>query len=151
VAGTVADVDAILGATSTVLVVDWPSRDVPAALARAGMRVVVRGGPRPDQYAEHEIVDGELVVRPAAQPPIHVDLVYSYRPIDELPTIVTLAQDLGARAVWIQSGLDADGRRDATGCALSAQDEERARRFVESAGLTYIDSPYIVDAVERRP
>ncbi len=139
----------VLAPGRTVLVVDWPSEDVPATLARAGMRVFVRGGPGPDQYTERDVVDGEIVVRPVGRPPERADLVYSYRPIDELPTIVALAQDLGAGTVWIQSGRDADGASDVTGCWLSPEDEQEARLIVESAGLRYIDSPYIVDAVVR--
>lgn len=36
-------VDEILRATQSVLVVDWPSRDVPDTLARAGYDVHVHG------------------------------------------------------------------------------------------------------------
>jgi hypothetical protein len=32
----------------TILVIDWPSKEVPETLARAGFRVVVRGGPGPE-------------------------------------------------------------------------------------------------------
>ena len=35
----------VLKTAGTVLVIDWPHREVPETLARAGLRVVVRGGP----------------------------------------------------------------------------------------------------------
>ncbi len=41
----------ILQAVETVLVTDWPSRDVPEALVRAGFHVVVHGGPGPEDYS----------------------------------------------------------------------------------------------------
>ena len=37
----------ILRAVETVLVIDWPSKEVPGLLARARLRVLVRGGPGP--------------------------------------------------------------------------------------------------------
>ncbi len=37
----------ILTGVSSVLVIDWPSRDVPATLAFAGYTVYVKGGPGP--------------------------------------------------------------------------------------------------------
>ena len=132
-----------------VLVVDWPSRDVPDALVRGGFAVVVHGGPGPEDYAPYELERGEVVVRPAGPPPAHADLVYSHRPVYELPGIVTTARTLGATTVWLQSGLGADGSRDPTGCWMPEAESRRAREIVESAGLAYLDEPYIADAVRR--
>ena len=140
------DPAAILGAATHILVVDWPTRDVPDALARAGLEVVVRGGPGPGDYVAYEVVDGgEVVERRTGRPPERSDLVYTYRPLDELPEIVDQARGLGAGAVWIHSGLVADGERDPTGCWLADDDAAAARAIVESAGLVYVDSPYIAD------
>jgi hypothetical protein len=36
-------------------VIDWPSREVPETLARAGFHVVVRGGPGPEDYLAYEL------------------------------------------------------------------------------------------------
>jgi hypothetical protein len=33
---------------NTVLVIDWPTKDVPESLTMAGFHVVVRGGPGPE-------------------------------------------------------------------------------------------------------
>ncbi len=39
------DLKEIFRTVQTILVIDWPSKEVPETLARAGFRVVVRGGP----------------------------------------------------------------------------------------------------------
>jgi predicted CoA-binding protein len=123
----------ILRATKTVLVVDWPSREVPETLARAGYDVVVRGGPGPEDHSTYVVGDDdEVVVRRADSPPQRVDLVYCYRPLAELPAIVERAQRLGARAVWAQ---------------VPTEDAEAARDLVEAAGLAFVDRPYLPDAV----
>jgi hypothetical protein len=107
----------ILRSARSVLLVDWPSRDVPDALADAGYAVFVKNGPGPTDF------------NPA--PPEQVDLVYCHRPLEELPGIVALAQELGARAVWCQSP------------------SAKARRIAEAAGLRYFGEEYIADAVRR--
>ena len=128
----------LLAAAQTVLVVDWPTLDVPAGLARAGLRVFVHGGPNPDQYTEHEVVGSEIVVRQVGRAPDHADLVYSYRPLAELPDIVALARSLGARAVWTESASH-----------LPPDDDRRARGIVEAGGLLYLSGPDIVEEVHR--
>lgn len=130
----------------TVLLVDWPSRDVPDTLARAGYTVVSADGPA-DEYNAYEVVEGRIAVRPVADPPDRVDFVYSHRPVDELPRIVEQARSLGARAIWLQSGLDATGARDPRGSWLPEDQADRARRIVEEAGLAFVDGPYLADAV----
>lgn len=127
--------DELLASARTVLVVDWPTADVPATLARSGLRVFVRGGPGSGQYTEHEAVGTEIVVRQVGRAPDHADLVYSYRPVDELPDIVGLARSLGARAVWVTP--------------RSPEEDERARGIVESAGLHYVSGLDIVEEVRR--
>jgi predicted CoA-binding protein len=130
-----------------VLVVDWPSRDVPDALVRGGFTVVVHGGPGAEDYAAYELDGGDVVVRPAGPAPERVDVVYSHRPVEELPGIVKTALALGAGTIWLQSGLADDGSKDATGCWMPDGESRRARAIVESAGLAYFDQPYIADAV----
>ena len=121
----------VLRGARTIVVVDWPSREVPDTLARAGYDVVVHGGPAPEDYSVYGIENGEVVVRRSA-PPMQADVVYSYRPLDELPGIVGQAQRLGARAVWVQ---------------LAPEEVEAARSIVEAAGLTFVGAPYLPDAV----
>ena len=142
------DVAKLLGSTKAVLLIDWPSRDVPDTLARSGLTVVSNDGP--DEYNAYETQGDEVRVRDAGQLPRHADLVYTHRPIDELPEIVDTAKAVGAKALWIQSGLDKTGAKDPRGCWLSQADSGRARDIVEAAGLTYIETPYIADAVRGR-
>jgi predicted CoA-binding protein len=146
----VGDVADLLASVRSILVVDWPSRDVPDSLALAGYDVVVSGGPEPDNYSAYEAADGDVVVRFLGRRPDHVDLVYAHRPLDELPAIVATATTLGATAVWWQSGRAADGSRDPRACWFSPDDSAAARRLVEAAGLHYVDDVYIADAVRDR-
>lgn len=114
----------------TILLIDWPSRDVPDSLARAGLHVVSSDGP--DVYNVYETDGDEVRVRRVEGPPAQVDIVYAFRPLDELPEIVNQARSLGARAVWLER--------------IAPAEVGYARETVESAGLTYIDAPPIVDA-----
>jgi DNA-binding transcriptional LysR family regulator len=116
VARIVPDADAVLQAARSVLVIDWPSRDVPDGLAAAGLEVIVKGGPGPLQPK-----------------PDHIDLVYAYRPAAELPGIAALAKELGAQAVW-------------HGVALDEPELAEARRAVEAEGLAYVHGVDIVQA-----
>ena len=137
------DVATLLGGTKTVLLIDWPSRDVPDTLARSHFTVISNDGP--DEYNEYEVDGGEIRVRDVGQLPKRADLVYTHRPIDELPEIVDTAKALGAKAVWIQSGRDKTGAKDPRGCWMPQAESARARKLVEGAGLTYVEAPYIAD------
>jgi predicted CoA-binding protein len=118
----------VLRSTRSVLLVDFPGIEVPEALARAGFEVVLRGGPGPDDYSRVEVDGPERREVRTGQAPDRADLVYVYRPLEELQGILSLARDLQARTVWLLNGSDA------------------ARAAVEAAGLTYVDEPSIVDA-----
>lgn len=137
-----------LDGVTSIVVVDWPTKDVPDSLARAGLEVAVHGGPRPEDWSVQELgPDGVTVVgRATGAPPARVDVVYTHRPIDELPAIVALAGQVGARTVWLHSARTPEGARDDTAVWLSDEDRERARSVVEGAGLAYVDEPYIGDA-----
>jgi hypothetical protein len=137
----------VLKAAKSALVIDWPSEEVPESLARAGMHVVVRGGPGPTDYSVWTWENGRLVTRPLGRAPDQADVVYSYRPLSELPGIVDLARTLHAKAVWTQSGVCAEGRKDPRGCWLSTADLESARTLVEAAGMTHFATPYIIECL----
>jgi hypothetical protein len=141
------DAATILGECASVLVIDWPSRDVPEALVRAGMSVIVKGGPGPSDYSNWEITNGEISSRQLARPPDHVDLIYAHRPFSELAQIIRLAQDLGARALWRQSGRTRDGAKSPQGCWVPAEESRQGSDLAATAGLAYVDSVYIVDAL----
>jgi len=121
-------------------------RDVPNALALAGLEVFVDGGPGPEDWFSYAVVDGAVVERRTGRPPDHADIVYTYRPLDELPEIVDRALAVGAHTVWVHSGVTVDGARDPAGCWLSDENASAARSLVEGAGLAYVDRPYIADA-----
>lgn len=140
----------ILGQTASVLVIDWPSRDVPASLALGGFTVFVKGGPGPADYAAWELDGGEPVARPLGHEPGGVDLVYCHRPFAELPGIIALAGRLGARALWWQTGLASDGSRDPSGCWAPPGESRQARELAAAAGLGYVDGVYIAGAVRAR-
>jgi len=53
----------LLRDVTTVLVIDWPSRDAPETLARAGFEVVVRSGAGPDDYSVYELDGTGAVAR----------------------------------------------------------------------------------------
>ena len=144
------DAQRVLDAARTVVVVDWPTKDVPETLARAGYTVLVKGGPEPDNYRAYEIQDAQVVSRRTGQAPAAADLVYSYRPVEELLGIVAMAQRLGADAVWLQSGMASDGTKAPNGCWMDQAASQAARAIVESAGLTYVEAPYIADEVRSR-
>jgi predicted CoA-binding protein len=140
----------VLADTRSVLVIDWPSRDVPASLAFAGFTVVVKGGPGPADYNTWQLDGGEPVSRPLGHEPSGVDLVYCHRPLRELPGIIALAGRLGARALWWQTGLAGDGIRDPSGCWVPPGESDQARDLAAAAGLAYVDDVYIADAVRSR-
>lgn len=139
----------VLESARSVLVVDWPSRDVPETLVRGGYGVIVKGGPGPQDYSVHELRDGKVVARDLAHPPDQVDLVYCHRPLDELAGILAAAKELGAHAIWYQSGLDSSGAKHPKGCWIPEPAARQARSLVESAGLRYIADFYIADVVRQ--
>jgi predicted CoA-binding protein len=127
-----------------VVLHDWPDQDVPDSLARAGFDVTCYGGPAPDDIFRHELVGGQVVARKTGVPPEAADLLYVYRPIDELQHLLAEANEFGARTIWRQSGLNHIGEKDARGFAPSP-DSEQWRGAVEAAGLRYIEDAYIGD------
>jgi predicted CoA-binding protein len=142
-----ADPQELLRDARVVVLHDWPSEDVPDTLTRAGYDVIVFGGPNPDDVFRNELRDGEVVVNRIGVPPTEADLVYCFRPVEELPGIVNAAAGMGAKAVWRQSGRNDSGERDPRGCASSPEESALARTLVEQAGLTYVEDSYIADAV----
>jgi|tagenome__1003787_1003787.scaffolds.fasta_scaffold20684745_1 predicted CoA-binding protein len=117
----------VLRSARTVLLIDFPSRDVPDALARAGLSVMAQGGPGPEDFFSYQLDCEEVREVRTGGPPTGADVVYVHRPEDELPSILADARDLGASAVWCENGSD------------------RAREVVEAAGLIYVDGSSIVD------
>jgi sugar phosphate isomerase/epimerase len=154
--GAVADAEAVLASSRSFLVIDWPTRDVPDTLALAGYEVVVHGGPGPNDYVAYTVAPAAgaggatVVKRPVGAPPGRADVVWTYRPLAELPEAVRAAQACGAGTVWVHSGLAEGGAREPAGCWLPPGAADAARALVEGAGLAYLDQPSVADAVRRR-
>ena len=137
----------VLSGVKTILVIDCPSKEVPEALALAGFEVVVRGGPGANDYSLYQVQEGEVVRRHIGRAPDHADLVYSYRPLSELPGIIATAKALHARTIWTQSGVTSDGKRDPKGCWLAQDELQKAQELVRAAGLNHFSEPYIAEYV----
>ena len=136
----------ILAGCRSVLVIDWPSRDVPATLAAAGLAVTVKGGPGPTDYTVWGVTDGEPATRQLGHAPEHADIVYCHRPFGELPSIIAMARELGATAIWRQSGLTSTGAKAPDGCWVPPAESRQGRELAAAAGLNYIDDIYIAEA-----
>ena len=134
-----ADHREVLASTESILLIDYPGRIVPDTLARAGYTVVAHEGPGPDEYRSYSFDGTDVTQGPAGPAPAHTDLVFAYRPIEELPGIVEEAARLGARAVWTHH----DG-------PPSDDERSRTREIVEGAGLVHVDAPALLDAVAER-
>ena len=139
----------ILQHAHSILLVDWPSRDVPESLVHAGFTVYVKGGPNPDDFFLHEWRDNQLAQKRIGYPPDRADIVYSFRPLSELSGILDLAKAVRAKIIWTQSGLCADGTKDPRGCWLPSEEKLGACLQIQSAGLTHISQPYIADVARQ--
>jgi predicted CoA-binding protein len=128
--------DQVLDSSRYVLVIDYPDRDVPDALVRAGFEVIAHEGPTDLDYNVYGL-DGDTVTRRQLDHvPSMADLVYTYRPLDELQGIAASAHKLGAKAVWVQPD--------------TGHDSARGRAIVETLGMAYVDAPDIREAVRAR-
>jgi hypothetical protein len=124
--------DELLRDATSVYVIDWPSRDIPDTLARAGIDTLVHGGPRPD-HVDRFVVgdDGGITITKFGRPPERADFVFTHRPVDEIDRIIEAATTVGARAIW------------------STTSSPEAKAAVEAAGLVFIDGPDLADEVRR--
>jgi predicted CoA-binding protein len=125
--GSALNLKEMLKTVDTVLVIDWPNKEVPEMLALAGFRVVVRGGPGPEDYSAYELMNGEVVARHVGRSPERADLIYSFRPVSKLSEAIATAKDLHARTIWTQSGLSAAGVNDPKGCWVPEEVLRQAR------------------------
>ncbi len=126
-----ADPKEILERSDTIAVVgiarttDKPSGGVPAELQRRGFRIV------PVNPKADEIL-GEKAYPALTDVPEDVDVVEVFRPAAEAAEIARQAVAVGARALWLQLGIESD----------------EARRIAEDAGLDFVQDRCM--AVESR-
>ena len=121
----------ILERSTTIAVVgiarskDKPSGGVPAELQGRGFRIV------PVNPKADEIL-GESAFASLADVTEPVDVVEVFRPAGEAPEIARQAVAIGAKALWLQLGIES----------------EEARRIAEEAGLDFVQDRCM--AVESR-
>lgn len=142
----------ILSAADDIVLHNWPSRDVPDTLVRAGIAVTVYGGPQPDDISVCELVHGEITDRKTGQQPARADIMYVYPwpGFDlerDLPGVADNAATLGATLLWFQSGRNDDGTASTTGCWLSESDAAAVESIGARVGLTVVHDSYIADEV----
>ena len=126
----------------TILLIDWPSRNVPDTLAKGGWRVFSQEGP--GRYVAYDATAGEVQQRAVPAAPEQADLVYMFRPLDELKEIAELARLVGASQIWLET---------------TPPDDELAgaRKTVESAGMSLVTGSIadaaraIAGAPEKKP
>jgi len=120
---TVTDPRALLERTRTVAVVGCSTHpgkaahQIPRQLQQAGYRVI-------PVHPSAETILGERVYRTLAEIPEPIDLVDVFRPSPEAAGIARQAVAVGAKAVWLQSGIRS----------------EEAARIAEEAGLDYVEN-----------
>jgi hypothetical protein len=112
----------ILEYTKTIAVVgasrdpSKPSASVPMTLKRHGFRIIPVNPLATELFGERCYPTLEAIAE-------KVDLVNVFRPSDDTPAIARSAVKIGARALWLQSGI-----RNA-----------EARRIAEEAGVDYVE------------
>jgi hypothetical protein len=136
---------------STVLLVDWPSQQVPRTLAASGFAVLsanfVAGtassyslgvpGETPAERHDTELLapdhpgDAPLLISRLDAMPEHVDAVALYRPPEEHAAITQRAVALGATVLWVQRG--------------SLSDD--ARQIAAVAGVSIVEDLSLTDAL----
>ena len=105
---------AMVGASGTA---DRPSYDIMRRLQRLGFRVI------PVNPRESEIL-GERAYPSLADVPEHVDIVDVFRRAQDTPPIADEAVAIGAKALWLQTGIAS---------------EEAARRAARSGLIVVMD------------
>src|SRR6187402_1845821 len=94
--------DEILRSATHVVVMDYPSLDVPDALTSAGLAVTIYGGPSEADVLVSELSDGAIARRQVGRYPDRADVLYVYRPVAEIDGIISEAHRLRAQTIWRQ-------------------------------------------------
>ena len=129
------DPAALLKTAKTIAVVGCsatPGKDaheVPRYLMEQGFDVI------PVNPTAPEIL-GRKAYRSLADVPVPIDVVNVFRPSAEAPDVARQAVAVGAKAVWLQTGIESD----------------EARRVATQAGLAYVENRCIrtEDRLRRR-
>lgn len=101
-----------------------PGSTVPRLLQRHGFRII-------PVNPTADVLLGERVYKTLADIPDPVDVVNVYRPAEEAPAIARQAVAIGAKALWLQTGIVSD----------------EAKTIAETGGLAFVEDHCI--GVER--
>ncbi|MET0903663.1 MAG: SRPBCC domain-containing protein [Acidimicrobiales bacterium] len=136
---------AVLRGARRVLLVSFIDEEVPRALLQAGLGVLVKSGPGPDQWSLARL-DGDALVFDARTAPEPVDIVHL--DVDTLfDEYLDVAVRLGASVYWVHSARTRPPTpHDTRGTWLPDDVSIIQREAVEARGLIYIDDVYIADA-----
>lgn len=93
---------AVVGASDSP---DKPAHQIPAYLQRQGYRIV------PVNPGDEEVL-GEQAVADLGDVEAVIDVVDVFRPADEAPDIARQAVTIGAKVLWLQSGIVSDEAAD---------------------------------------
>jgi hypothetical protein len=151
------DLREVLRPGSAVLLVDWPSQDIPRSLLAAGFTVlsanlargtasqyslVPPGSPAPQPRDGVEVMaaqrdgDGPLLITRLVAMPARVDILCAYRPAEELAGIARRAADIGATTLWVQDKpLPDDARAVANAAGLRVVENRSIAAAVRELGL----------------
>ncbi|HET6795074.1 MAG TPA: SRPBCC domain-containing protein [Acidimicrobiales bacterium] len=134
----------ILASARTVLLVDWVLPEIPSVISSASPLVYGKTGPGPDDWAVIE-PDGDSFRTVRSGPPEQVDLLHLDWTLG-FEEFVGVATDLGATTFWYHSARTRPPEPASNrGCWVPLRQSARQRRRVEAAGMTYVDTHYIVD------
>jgi uncharacterized protein YndB with AHSA1/START domain len=136
----------LLRAARRVLLVSYITEEVPRALVRAGIEVLVKSGPGPDQWSVPRLDDDTLVFDPRTTPLTPVDIVHL--DVGSLfDDNLDLAVELGASTYWAHSGRTHPAEpHDEQGTWLPDDVSALQREKTEARGLRYLDDVFIADA-----
>jgi len=149
-ATTLDEAAALLRSVRTVLLVDFIGPEVPTTLLQAGYEVHAKVGPAGDDFAVATLAGAtDPSWTRTGAPPARADLVHI--DWDDFDAFVDLAVQVGASIIWYHAGRTRPPLpHDTRGTWVPAPQSAAQRARAEAAGLTYVDSVYIVDAVRRR-
>jgi predicted CoA-binding protein len=144
------DIEYVLQHSSRVLLVDWPSTNLPRRLLEAGFDVF---GVSPAGYTEAKLSreapdnqikasvyspeqpDGDyLIFKKLERAPEQVDIVHVFRPAPELSGIIDREViPLRATTLWLQPPLTSDA----------------ASQLCKRCGITFVEGVDIVETIQR--
>ena len=104
---------------------------------------------KPNVWLKYEVEDYQLRKHQLPAPPEHVDLVFCYRPVEELPEYIATARKLAATVFWYHSGLASASTEYLRGCWLSDEVRARVENALERRRLI-LENRYLQQSYQQR-